>query len=78
MDSCVRKITREEPHSILETDAALTEWCAKRGEMKTQGSGPEAKKIRIFIALSYLRSVGDYCLSVTQSTISIYVLGVTM
>ena len=36
VDSCVRKITREEPHSILETDASLTGWGAKRGEMKTQ------------------------------------------
>ena len=35
--SCVRTITREEPHSILETDASLAGWGAKRGVMKTQG-----------------------------------------
>ena len=37
MDSSVRKIMREDPHSILETDASLTGWGAKWGEMKTQG-----------------------------------------
>ncbi|XP_068714943.1 uncharacterized protein [Montipora foliosa] len=37
VDSSVRKITREDPHSILETDASLTGWGAKWGEMKTQG-----------------------------------------
>ena len=37
VDSCMRTITREEPHSILETDASLTVWGAKRGVMKTQG-----------------------------------------
>ena len=37
VDSCVRTITREEPHCILETGASLTEWGAKRRAMKTQG-----------------------------------------
>ena len=36
VDSRVRTITREEPHSILQTDASLTGWGAKRGAMKTQ------------------------------------------
>ena len=71
VDSCVRKITREEPHSILETDASLTGRGAKRGEVKTQGSDPGAKRVSILIAWSYFQSVGDYCLSVTQSTIYI-------
>ena len=66
---CVRKITREKPYSILETDASLTGWGAKRGEMKTQGSGLGAKRVSMFIAWSYFQSVGDYCLSVTQSMI---------
>ena len=78
MDSCVRQITREQPHSILEIDASLTGWGAKRGALKTRGSGPGAKRVSISIALSYFQSVTDYCLSVTQNTISIYVLRVIM
>ena len=37
VDSCVRKITREEPHSMFETDALLTGWGALQEDMKTQG-----------------------------------------
>ena len=44
MDSCVRKITREELHSILETEASLTGWGVKRGEMKTQGVWSRSEK----------------------------------
>ena len=43
-DSCMRKITGEEPHSILETDASLTGWGAKRGDMKTQGVWSRSEK----------------------------------
>ena len=69
VDSCVRKITCEEPHSILETDASLIGWGAKQGEMKS---------VSILIAWSYFQYIGYYCLSVTQNKRSIYVLRVIM
>ena len=45
VDSCVRTITRKEPHlRIFETDASLTGWGAKRGVMKTQGVWSRSEK----------------------------------
>ena len=54
MDSCVRKITREEPHSIFETDASQTGWGARREEMKTQGIWSRSQKCQHIDCLDLL------------------------